>query len=77
VGFVIRELRNKALLEVKESLSRLPTGLGGLCERMLLQIRQERRDIAALILRWVTVEIASLISWVWENINSTSGHWVG
>jgi len=50
VRFVITELRKKTHAEVEDSLNHLPTGLEGTYERMLLQIRRERRDIAALIL---------------------------
>jgi len=60
VSFVIAELRKKTRAEVEDSLNRLPTGLEGMYERMLLQIRRERRDIAALILRWVVIAIRPL-----------------
>ena len=60
VGFVIEDLRNKTLIEVEESLNGLPLGLDGMYERMLLQIRKERRDIAALILRWVAMAVRPL-----------------
>jgi ankyrin repeat protein len=60
VGFVIGELRKMAPAEVEDSLTRLPIGLKGMYERMLLQIREDRRDIAALILRWVTMAVRPL-----------------
>jgi hypothetical protein len=51
VGFVIAELREKARTEVEDTLNRLPTGLKGMYARMLPQIREDRRNIAASILR--------------------------
>jgi len=60
VSFVIGELRKKTRAEVEDSLNHLPVGLGGMYERMLLQIREDRRDIAALILRWVVMVIRPL-----------------
>ena len=60
VSFVIEELRKKARGEVEDALNRLPTGLEGMYERMLLQIHKERRDIAASILRWVTMAVRPL-----------------
>jgi hypothetical protein len=60
VGFVIQELRKKKCAEVEDSLNRLPIGLEGIYERMLLQIREERRDITASILRWVVMAVRPL-----------------
>ncbi len=60
VGFVVRELRNKARVEVEEALKSLPSGLERLYERMLTQIPENRRDIAASILRWVTMAVRPL-----------------
>src|SRR5271156_6649788 len=60
VGFAIRELMNKKPAEVEKTLNRLPIGLEGMYERMLLQIREERRDIAASILCWVVMAIRPL-----------------
>ena len=60
VGFVIQELRKKKCAEVEDSLNRLPIGLEGIYERMLLQIREERRDITATILRWVVMAVRPL-----------------
>jgi hypothetical protein len=55
VGFVIEELRNKARVEIENVLNGLPTGLEEMYERMLLQISEDRRNTAAIILRWVAV----------------------
>ena len=60
VGFVIGELRKMAPAEVEDSLNHLPIGLKGMYDRMLLQIREERRHIAASILRWVTMAVRPL-----------------
>jgi hypothetical protein len=60
VGFVIGELRKKTRAEVEDTLNRLHPGLEGMYERMLLQIHKDRRDIAASILRWVTMAVRPL-----------------
>lgn len=60
VAFVIKELRNKARSKVEDCLSQLPRGLDGMYERMPLQIREDCRKAAVLILRWVTMAIRPL-----------------
>jgi hypothetical protein len=55
VSFVVADLRNKSVVEVEATLSRLPVGLTGIYDRMLLQISQDHRATVVTILRWVTV----------------------
>ncbi|KAH0533932.1 hypothetical protein FGG08_007454 [Glutinoglossum americanum] len=60
VGFVTEELKGKNRLEVEEVLRNAPPGLDGVYDRMLRQIEGGRREIAALILRWVVVAVRPL-----------------
>ncbi|KAH0542300.1 hypothetical protein FGG08_003327 [Glutinoglossum americanum] len=60
VGFVADELRGKKCAEIIDTLNSLPKGLPGIYNRMLLQIRDSRRDTAALILRWIVMAIRPL-----------------
>lgn len=60
VGIVAKELENYLAIEVERVLSYFPSGLGELYARMLLQIRDNRRDTAARILRWVVMAVRPL-----------------
>jgi hypothetical protein len=60
VSFVVAELRNKSVIEVEATLNRLPAGLTGIYDRMLLQVSQDRRDRVVSILRWVTMALRPL-----------------
>ena len=60
VGIVAKELENYLAIEVERALSHFPSGLGELYARMLLQIRDNRRDTAARILRWVVMAVRPL-----------------
>ena len=60
VGFVIQELREKLSSEVERTLNRLPTGMEALYSRILLDIREDRCESAARILRCVVVAIRPL-----------------
>ena len=55
IGIVAQELRGCIATEVEETLKSFPSGLEPLFSRMLLQIKPERRQIIAQILRWVVV----------------------
>src|SRR5439155_6045768 len=50
----------KRSTELIVTLGSLPSGLPGIYGRMLLQIQDNRREIAALILRWVVMAIRPL-----------------
>ena len=61
VGFVTNELLQKdTCTEVVETLESLPKGLPGIYSRMLLQIKPDRRNTAAFILRWVIMAVRPL-----------------
>lgn len=55
IGIVAQELRACIATEVEEALKSFPSGLEPLFARMLLQIKPERRQTIAQILRWVVV----------------------
>lgn len=55
VGIVAQVLRKVKKSEVEATLKKFPRGLNGMYGRMLLQIEQDQRDIAAQILRWVVM----------------------
>ena len=55
IGIVAQELRRHMATEVEEALKSFPSGLEPLFARMLLQIKPERRQTIAQILRWVVV----------------------
>jgi hypothetical protein len=60
VSFVVAELRNRSIVEVEDTLNRLPVGLAGIYDRMLLQVSQDRRDMVRSILRWVALALRPL-----------------
>jgi ankyrin repeat protein/nucleoside phosphorylase len=61
VGFVINELLQKnTCTEVVETLQSLPKGLPGIYSRMLLQIKEDQQNTAAVILRWVVMSLRPL-----------------
>ena len=55
IGIVAQELSEYVATEVEEALKSFPRGLEPLFARMLLQIKPERRQTIAQILRWVVV----------------------
>jgi hypothetical protein len=60
VGIVANELRKYTSSEVEKALERFPPGLEGLYGRMLLQIPDHRRQIAAKILLWIVMAVRPL-----------------
>ncbi|KAH8649514.1 hypothetical protein BGZ60DRAFT_463330, partial [Tricladium varicosporioides] len=60
IGIVANELRKYTSSEVENALKLFPPGLEGLYSRMLLQINDHRREIAAKILRWVVMAVRPL-----------------
>ncbi|KAI0451983.1 hypothetical protein F5B21DRAFT_516384 [Xylaria acuta] len=61
VGFVTDELsRKKICTEIQETLGAIPKGLRAIFDRMLLQIKGNRRQHTALILRWATFAVRPL-----------------
>lgn len=60
VGIVANELRKYTSSEVEKALELFPPGLERLYDRMLLQINDQRREIAAKILRWVVMAVRPL-----------------
>jgi ankyrin repeat protein len=60
VGIVANELRKYTSSEVEKALELFPPGLEGLYDRMLRQIGDQRREIAAKILRWVILAVRPL-----------------
>lgn len=60
VSFVLHELQTLSAVEVEDCLRRIPIGLPAMYDRMLLQIRQDRREAAAAILRCTTLAIRPL-----------------
>ena len=55
IGIAAQELSKYIATEVEEALKSFPRGLEPLFARMLLQIKPERRQTIAQILRWVVV----------------------
>ena len=55
IGIVAQELSGYLATEVEEALKTFPSGLEPLFARMLHQIRPERRQTIAQILRWVVM----------------------
>ena len=55
IGIAAQDLREYIVTEVEEALKFLPSGLEPLFARMLLQIKPERRQTIAQILRWVVL----------------------
>jgi ankyrin repeat protein len=61
VGFVTNELLQKdTCTEVVETREGLPKGLPGIYGRMLLQIKEDQRNTAVSILRWVVMALRPL-----------------
>ena len=61
VGFVANELLQKdTCTEVVDTLESLPKGLPGIYGRMLLQIKEDRWNTTASILRWVVMALRPL-----------------
>ena len=59
-ALVSSELNTKVVSEVEQVLVSFPRGLNMIFRRILLQIRDDKRDIAALILRWVVTAVRPL-----------------
>jgi ankyrin repeat protein len=55
VAFAVEELKDRTSTEVEDAIDNFPPGLDGLYSRMLIRVPDRRRDIVALILRWVVV----------------------
>ena len=55
IGIAARELVEYPATEVEEALKHFPSGLEPLFSQMLLQIKPERRQTVAQILRWVVL----------------------
>ena len=60
VGMLVQDLQRYRPTEVAAALDSLPQGLDELYARMLLQIRADRRELAARILRWVVLVMRPL-----------------
>ena len=60
IGIVAKELGKYRKTEVQEALDTFPPGLDQLYARILLQIDSGRRNIAAIILRWVVMAVRPL-----------------
>ena len=60
IGIAAKTLEGCNAIEFEEVLERLPSGLGKLYERMLLDIKVNHRQIAARILRWVVMAVRPL-----------------
>ena len=60
IGIAAQKLRECIVTEVEEALKSLPSGLEPLFARMLLQIKPERRQTIATILRWVVLAVRPL-----------------
>ncbi|CZR58736.1 uncharacterized protein PAC_08628 [Phialocephala subalpina] len=60
VGIVAEGLRKYKATQVETALSHFPSGLGELYARMLLQIEDDQRETAAMILRWVVMAVRPL-----------------
>ena len=60
IGIAAQALRKYKATEVEKALDLFPQGLDKLYARMLLQIDDSRREIAARILRWVVMAVRPL-----------------